>query len=106
MLDPVSHLRPPAPAEPDPPAAEEPASPAQPVVAEPAPEPGGEGHEVMVRLADGDVVSAGSFSSREAAKDAAKTLTREIATSPPGEWPEIGGRFIRPELIVSVDISD
>ena len=60
----------------------------------------------MVRLADGDVVSAGSFSTREAAKDAAKTLTREIASSLPGEWPEIGGRFIRPELIVSVDIAD
>jgi len=51
-------------------------------------------------------VSAGRFSSREAAKDAAKSLTREIASSPAGEWPEIGGRFVRPELIVSVDIAD
>jgi hypothetical protein len=104
--EPVSQLRPPAPPEPDPPAAEEPAAPVQPAVAEPAPAPGGGGHEVVVRLADGDVVSAGSFSSREAAKDAAKNLTREIASSPPGEWPEIDGRFIRPELIVSVDIAD
>jgi hypothetical protein len=56
-------------------------------------------------LADGEVVSAGRFSSRDAAKDAAKSLTREITSSAAGEWPEIGGRFVRPELIVSVDIA-
>jgi hypothetical protein len=59
----------------------------------------------VVRLTDGEVISAGSFSSRDAAKDAAKSLTRQIASSPAGEWPEIGGRFVRPELIVSVDIA-
>ena len=63
-----------------------------------------EGHEIVVRLADGEVVSAGSFPSRDVAKDAAKILTRQIASSPAGEWPEIGGRFVRPDLIVSVDV--
>jgi hypothetical protein len=104
--DVVPQLRPPAPPEPTPPAAEALETPAQPFVAEPAPASGAEGHEVVVRLADGEVVSAGTFPSRDAAKDAAKSLTRQIASSPAGEWPEIGGRFVRPELIVSVDIAD
>ena len=104
--DPVPELRSPAPPEPAPPAVEEHPTPAQPVVAGPETAPGGEGNEVVVRLADGEVVSAGRFSSRDAAKDAAKSLTRQIASSPAGEWPEIGGRFVRPELIVSVDIAD
>jgi len=101
----AQQLRPPAPPEPAPPAVEELETPAQSVVAGPAPASGGEGHEVVVRLADGEVVSAGRFSSRDAAKDAAKSLTREITSSAAGEWPEIGGRFVRPELIVSVDIA-
>jgi hypothetical protein len=101
----AQQLRPPAPPEPVPPAVEELETPAQSVVAGPAPASGGEGHEVVVRLADGEVVSAGRFSSRDAAKDAAKSLTREITSSAAGEWPEIGGRFVRPELIVSVDIA-
>ena len=104
--DVVPQLRPPAPPEPTPPAAEVLETPAEPVLAEPAPASGAERHEVVVRLAEGEVVSAGTFSSRDAAKDAAKSLTRQIASSPPGEWPEIGGRFVRPELIVSVDIAD
>ncbi len=104
--DPVPELRAPAPPEQAPAAAEKHPTPAQPVVAGPETAPGGEGNEVVVRLADGEVVSAGRFSSRDAAKDAAKSLTRQIASSPAGEWPEIGGRFVRPELIVSVDIAD
>ncbi|HYM64601.1 MAG TPA: hypothetical protein VES61_07970 [Gaiellaceae bacterium] len=68
------------------------------------PAPRSEGHEVVVRLTDGEVVSAGSFPSGDMAKDAAKILTRQIASSPDGEWPEIGGRFVRPDLIVSVDV--
>jgi hypothetical protein len=104
--DVVPQLRPPAPPEPTPPAAEVLETPAEPVSAEPAPASGAERHEVVVRLAEGEVVNAGTFSSRDAAKDAAKSLTRQIASSPPGEWPEIGGRFVRPELIVSVDIAD
>jgi hypothetical protein len=103
--DVVPQLRPPVPPEPAPPAVEELETTAQPVVAGPSPASPEEGHEVVVRLADGEVVSAGSFSSRDAAKDAAKSLTRQIASSPAGEWPEIGGRFVRPELIVSVDIA-
>jgi hypothetical protein len=104
--DVVPQLRPPEPPEPTPPAAEVLETPAEPVLAEPAPASGAERHEVVVRLVEGEAVSAGIFSSRDAAKDAAKSLTRQIASSPPGEWPEIGGRFVRPELIVSVDIAD
>ena len=101
--DVVPQLRPAGPPKPTPTAVEEIETPAHPVVAGLA--SGGEGHEVVVRLADGEVVSAGRFSSRDAAKDAAKSLTRQIASSPVGEWPEIGGRFVRPELIVSVDLA-
>lgn len=72
--------------------------------ARPAAEPAG-GSRVVVRLSDGDEIEAGSFASRDEAKAAAKLLTREIAVAEPGEWPELGGRFIRPELIVSVDVS-
>jgi len=53
---------------------------------------------------DGELVSAGRFPSLDVAKDAAKILTRQIASSPADEWPEIGGRFVRPDLIVSVEV--
>ena len=67
------------------------------------PEPAGSTCKVVVRLTDGDEVACGSYPTRELAKDAARILAREIGSAPAGEWPELGGRFVRPELIVSVE---
>jgi hypothetical protein len=88
-------------------------------VAEPAPEPepelelalepvaseSEEGVRLVVRLSDGSDIDLGSFSTSEEAKGAAKLLSRQIASAAPGDWPELGGRFVRPELIVSIDVA-
>jgi hypothetical protein len=96
---------PPAPeSEPQPelePAAE---APAAVQAAEPQPEPAVGEVRVVVRLADGGEIEVDAFSSLEEAKGAAKLLSRQIGTAAPGEWPHVGGRFVRPDLIISVDV--
>jgi hypothetical protein len=71
-------------------------------VAEPEAEPGE--HRVVARLSDGGEIEVGVFASHEEARGAAKLLSRQIGTAAPGEWPQLGGRFVRPDLIVSVDL--
>ena len=62
----------------------------------------GSTYEVVVRLTDGDEIACGTHATPELAKDAARTLTREVGS---GEWPELGDRFVRPELIASVEVA-
>jgi hypothetical protein len=71
-------------------------------VAEPEVESGE--HRVVARLSDGAEIEVGVFASHEEASGAAKLLSRQIGTAAPGEWPHLGGRFVRPDLIVSVDL--
>jgi Type II secretion system (T2SS), protein E, N-terminal domain len=85
--------------EPDP----EPVPAAEASPAAPAPIEAG-GHRVVVRLSDGGEVEVGFFASVEEANGAAKLLARQIGAAAPGEWPHLGGRFVRPDLIVSVDV--
>lgn len=58
---------------------------------------------VFVRLSNGERVEAGSFDDIAAAKARAGEVVRQVSNG--GEnWPFFGGRYIRPEAIVSVDI--
>jgi hypothetical protein len=58
---------------------------------------------VFVRLSNGERVEAGSFDDVAAAKARAEEVVRQVSKSENG-WPFFGGRYIRPEAIVSVDV--
>ena len=102
----------PAPAEP---AAPQPApapAPESPPAAPPAPEPpvqpapvAAVARRLSVRLTNGERVEMGAFDDLEAAKAAAKALMAQVAAADGGDWPFVSGRFLKPETIVSVDIS-
>ena len=108
----VAHVAPP-PAEPAAPQpAPAPAPESAPAAAAPAPEPqvqpapvAGVAHRLSVRLTNGERVEMGAFDDLEAAKAAAKALMAQVAAADGGDWPFVSGRFLKPETIVSVDIS-
>lgn len=58
---------------------------------------------IVIRLADGDVVQAGTAANLDGAKTLANDLMREI-DHPVGEWPQIGDRRINPAAVISVDV--
>jgi hypothetical protein len=92
-----------APVVPEPVLAPEP----QPVATAPAPAPPyASGVDVswavFLRLADGERLEVGAFTGKDEAFDGARTVVRQISSD--GSWPFFGGRFIRPESIVSVDL--
>jgi type IV pilus assembly protein PilB len=103
VAPPVAPLVEAAPSVPEPAVAPLPEEPVSFPVAEPEVEPGE--HRVVARLSDGGEIEVGVFASHEEAGGAAKLLSRQIGTAAPGEWPHLGGRFVRPDLIVSVDLT-
>jgi hypothetical protein len=58
---------------------------------------------VFVRLSNGERVEAGSFDDVTAAKARAEEVVGQVSKGENG-WPFFGGRYIRPEAIVSVDV--
>jgi hypothetical protein len=88
-------------AAPEAPVAEPPPAPAQ---APPAPAPSrvGVGACVLARLANGERIDVGRFDDFDAAKTRAHELMAELRHA--DEWPFLGGRYVRPDAIVSVDI--
>ena len=58
---------------------------------------------VVLRVAGGERVGVGEYENAHQAEEEAKALIR-IATSSSREWLRIGGRFLRPETIVSIDL--
>ena len=57
---------------------------------------------VLVRLEGGERVLAGAATGFEAAAASARTLAGLFAEG--GDWPLVGGRYVRPQGVVSVDI--
>ena len=57
---------------------------------------------VTLRLTNGERIQMASFEDKDTAKQFGLELSRELALSP--DWPFLGGRFIRPEAVVSIDI--
>ena len=60
---------------------------------------------VVVRLQDGDGVEVGEFRDFGTAMEGAQEVIEQFANAN-GSWPFYAGRFIRPDLIVSVDVVD
>lgn len=59
-------------------------------------------YEILVRLTTGDTVRVGDAPSRADAEDVARSTARRFAEA--AEWPLVGGRCLRPDLVVSVDL--
>jgi hypothetical protein len=92
----------------------EPSAPELPAAPEPVAEPVFElpavaaqpgAFRVVVRLTDGDGVEVGEFRDFGTAMQGAQEVIDEFSHSN-GSWPFYAGRFIRPDLIVSVDVVD
>ena len=58
--------------------------------------------EVFIRLASGERVEVGAFDGQAAAEQCARELM--VALDSGGDWPQIDGRFIRPDAVVSIDV--
>ena len=59
---------------------------------------------VVVRLKEGDGVEVGSFRDFGTAMEGAQEVIEQFSTATEGQWPFYAGRFVRPDLIVSVDV--
>jgi hypothetical protein len=60
---------------------------------------------VVVRLSDGDGVEVGEFRDFSTAMQGAQEVIDQFSHAN-GTWPFYAGRFIRPDLIISVDVVD
>ena len=69
-----------------------------------APSANGAAVRVVLRVAGGERIGVGEYENASRAEAEAKALIRRIAMSSASEWPHLGGRFLRPETIVSVDL--
>lgn len=58
--------------------------------------------EVFVRLANGERIAAGTYPGQEPAEARARELMQALDGD--SEWPCIGGRYIRPDAVVSIDV--
>jgi hypothetical protein len=58
---------------------------------------------VYAHLAHGERIEVGTHETESAAKAEATALMRFLRDER-GDWPFLGGRFVRPEAIVSVDV--
>lgn len=60
---------------------------------------------LVVRLLGGDEVELGVFDDRGDAMEAAQELVARFSSAEAaGEWPEIEGRFLRPDSVASIDV--
>ena len=83
--------------------AEPPAEAPAPMEAERADAGRGE-YELVLRLSDGDRIPVGTHPSLEAAQAQAGEIAKQFSDATDGGWPFIGGRYLRPETIVSIDV--
>jgi hypothetical protein len=60
--------------------------------------------DVVVRLHGGDTAEAGRFADYDEAKRCAASLVKALSTGVESEWPLVGGRFLRPGAVLSVDL--
>jgi hypothetical protein len=94
---------PPAPVQPAP----EPVAAAKPVpepASTPTPEPTAPQvtAEVFVRLTSGERINVGAFGGQSAAEQCARELMAALDSD--GDWPQIEGRYIRPDAVISIDV--
>jgi hypothetical protein len=60
-------------------------------------------YRVFLRLDTGDQLEVASHTDETSARAEATALMRYLRDGR-GDWPFVGGRFVRPERIVSVDV--
>jgi hypothetical protein len=58
--------------------------------------------EVFVRLTSGERISVGAFGGQSAAEQCAREVMAALDSD--GDWPQIEGRYIRPDAVVSIDV--
>ena len=108
---PVVEAPPPAPVAPAPPApvAQAPVAPAPAPVEAPAPRAPVVAADtsvgVFLNLEDGARIWAGRFDSLEDAERHAQSLTESLVRPEPGVWPRFGDQLVRPDAVVSVEVS-
>ena len=59
---------------------------------------------VVLRFAGQETIEIGPFADAAEAKAAGQAIARELATAGE-EWPYLGGRFVRPEAVLFVDVT-
>ena len=60
---------------------------------------------LVVRLLGGEEIELGTYDDRTDAMDAAQELVTRFSTAEAaGEWPEVEGRFLRPNSVASIDV--
>lgn len=60
---------------------------------------------VFLNLTDGQRVWVGRFATEAEAETRAQEVIQAFIRPEPGVWPRFGGRFVRPEAVVSVELS-
>ena len=61
-------------------------------------------YRVLLNLSGGDWVEVDSFATETEAEACAQGLAEQLATT--SEWPRIRGRYLRPETITAIEISE
>ncbi len=106
---PVVQVPPPAPAPAPAPVAEAPAPAPAPIVEAPAERVSAGATDtsvgVFLNLEDGARIWAGRFDSLEEAEQHAQNLTESLVRPEPGVWPRFGDQLVRPDAVVSVEVS-
>jgi hypothetical protein len=57
---------------------------------------------VFIRLSSGERIVVGAFDGQDAAEQCARELMAALDSE--GDWPQIEGRYIRPDAVVSIDV--
>ena len=70
---------------------------------EPAPADTTGAFMVAIRLTNGELIAAGQAGDADMAEALAQAVVADLATQG-DSWPRVGGRYLRPETILSVDI--
>ena len=61
-------------------------------------------YRVLLNLEGGDWIEVDSFATEEEAEACAKELAGRLADTT--EWPRVGGRYLRPETITAIEVSE
>ena len=80
-------------------------APAAPAPVAPQPEPSDSTIGVFLHLTSGERMWVGRFSTQEEAEQHAQLLVTQLIRPELGVWPRFGARLVRPEAVVSIELS-
>lgn len=67
-----------------------------------APAPSSVTARVFVHLTNGERIEVGAYDGEQAAEARARELIAQLGAE--GEWPQLAGRYVRPDAVVSIDV--